>query len=299
MGRVTLKQLEYFVALAEDLHFGRAAARLRMSQPPLSQQIKKLERAVGHELLTRKPRVELTPAGEAFLVEVRRSLAQIDHTVEAARRAGTGETGHITVGFAASATVSPLPDVIRACRQKLPDIRLSLQELHTIEQVEALRSGDIDVGFLRAPYPDESLVVEGELREPFLVVLPEAHELASRSELPLDALAAEPFVLFPRSVAPGLYDQVVGICAAAGFAPRVLQEAHEWLTIVALVECGLGVSLIPASFRRLKWGRVVYRDLRPPPAPTNLVMCRALLGPTPAVERFLDIAKGSFGSPAA
>ena len=189
MRGVTLKRLQYFVAVAEDLHFGRAAARLGVSQPPLSQQIQKLERAVGHELFKRKPRVALTPAGEALLAGARQSLAHLDRTIEAARRAGTGETGHIAIGFAASAMVSPLPEVIRVCRQELPDITISLRELHTVEQAEALRTGEIDLGFLRAPYLDESLVAEGEVRERFVAVLPEEHGLASRAELDLSGWA--------------------------------------------------------------------------------------------------------------
>ncbi|MCG8466741.1 MAG: LysR substrate-binding domain-containing protein [Gemmatimonadetes bacterium] len=288
---MTLKQLRYFIAVAEDLHFGRAAERLVVSQPPLSQQIRKLERALGHDLFSRKPSVRLTPAGEAFLPAARQVLTGVDRAVDLTRRAAVGEIGHVAVGFAASAAVSALPEIVRACRQELPDVAITMRELSTAEQTRALISGSIDVGFLREPNPNEALHAEASMEEPLIAVLAEEHPLASRRTFPLSELQSEPFLLFPRAVAPGLHDHVLATCAAAGFAPRVLQETRAWLTIVALVECGLGVSLVPASFRRLKWGRVAYRDLDPTPSPTRLVLCRGPAEPSAATTRFVAIAR--------
>lgn len=283
-GGIDLRQLRQFVAVAEEGHFGRAAERLGMAQPPLSQAILRLEQQVGHALFTRRPRVRLTAAGEVLLGTARRTLAQVEAGVDAARRAGRGEAGRLTIGFAASVLPGVLPGIVRAYRDAYPGVELRLRELATAAQADALRDGSIDVGFLRQPAEDAELACEPLLREPFAAVLPPGHPLGAARRVRLGALAGEPFVLFPRAVAPTLHDQVNALCAAAGFAPRIVQEAQEWLTIVGLVEAGLGVSVVPASFRRLRWGGVVYRPLTPTGAATVVSLCwrRADLSPTAA-----------------
>ena len=296
---VELRHLRYFAAVAEELHFGRAARRLGIAQPPLSQQIAKLEEMLGCALFTRRPRVALTPAGEALLVTARRATAQVAAGVQAARRAGQGEAGVLTVGFAASVMLGPLPPVIRAFRARHPGVELQLRELSTTAQAEALGDGTIDVGFLREPAPAPEIVCEALVQEPFVGVLPPGHPLAERRSIGLAALADEPFVHFPRSVAPTLHDQVMALCRTAGFAPRVVQVAQEWLTIVGLVEAGLGVSLAPASFRRLRWGGVRYVPLSPRGMLTTIAVCRPRGAPSPAVENFLRVVREVVSAPEA
>jgi DNA-binding transcriptional LysR family regulator len=260
-----LRRLPYFVAVAEELHFGRAARRLNLAQPPLSQQIRRLEAEVGFPLFERRQagprRVALTPAGAALLDAARRALALAADGVEAARRAGRGESGALTLGFAASVMLTPVAGVVRAYRERYPGVQLRLREMVTSVQVQALRAGEIDAGFLREPPAAPDLAAEPVLRESFAVAIPARHALAARRELPLGALAAEPFVLFPREAGPAFHDQIVTLCAAAGFTPRVVQEAVEWQTVIGLVATGLGVSVVPDGVRALRAPGVVYRPL--------------------------------------
>jgi DNA-binding transcriptional LysR family regulator len=291
---IELRHFRYFMAVAEDLHFSRAAARLGIAQPPLSQQIRSLEELIGHPLFERKPKVRLTPAGEALLEVARRVLAQVEEGLDTARRTGRGEEGKLTVGFAASILTTTLPDALRVYRERFPGVELHLRELSTAAQAEALADGAIDVGFVReAVEPNADLLCEAVVREEFVVVLPHGHPYASRQSLPLRILREEPFVHFPRAIAPALYDQIMGMCRRAGFEPRVVQEAREWLTIVGLVEAGLGVSLVPASFRRLLWGDVQYRLLSPPRELTTIYICWRPSSSPPTALAFLDIARQS------
>lgn len=292
MRSLKLRYLRCFVAVAEERHFGRAARRLGVAQPAVSQQIRRLEELVGHPLLRRKPRVEPTEAGEVLLRVARRIQGQLDEGLEAARRAARGETGRLVVGFAASVMLTELAAAIQAYRERFPGIELDLRELSTAAQLEALRAGTIDVGFVREPGGvDESLIVEPILEEPFVIALPPGHACASRRTLKLEALADEPFVLFPREVAPGLHDRVVLMCRESGFMPRVVQEALEWLTIVALVDAGLGVSLVPASFERLRWGDVAYVRVRAPRVHTRICVGARRDGASPAARRFIELIR--------
>lgn len=290
-----LRLLRYFVVVAEELHFGRAAQRLGIAQPPLSQQIGRLETLVGHRLLDRKPRVALTEAGRVLLGPARRALQVVEHGVQATRRAGRGESGMVTVGFAASTMLTALPEVFLEYRRRYPGVELRLREMATAAQMEALLTGSIDVGFLREPAREPGILVQPVLREPFVAALPPGHALAGQERLAVSALSDEPFVLFPRSVAPTLYEQVIAVCRTAGFHPRQVQEAREWLTIVSLVDAGLGVSLVPASFRRLRWGGVSYHALDPAGETTTIALCRRDEGATPALESFLEVARGRMG----
>jgi len=289
---IELRHLRYFAAVAEELHFGRAAERLGIAQPPLSQQIKGMEELVGYPLFERRPRVRLTPAGEALLEVARRTLAQVEEGLDLTRRAGRGEAGKITVGFAASILTTALPEILRTYREQFPGVELRLRELSSAAQAAALADGRLDVGFLRETVGHgDALVCEPVLREEFVAVLPPAHTLARRRRLPLGDLAGEPFVHFPRRVAPALYDQIADACRRAGFRPRVVQEAQEWLTILGLVEAGLGVSLVPASFCRLKWGGVQYRPLGPQREYTDVFVCWRTVAPAPAVAPLVEIAR--------
>lgn len=292
MTDLELRHLRYFVAVAEELSFSRAAERLGMAQPPLSQQIQRLEAMLGHPLFERRPRVRLTTAGEELLVTARRVLAQVDQGVEAARRAARGELGTVTVGFAASMILSVLPEAVRAFRKGFPGVTLQLRELSSAAQIEALREGRIDVAFLREPAAaDKALRFEPIARETFVAVLPPDHPLAARERIPLAALAGEPFVHFPRAVAPWLYDRILTLCHEAGFHPRVSQEAQEWLTIVGLVEAGVGVSLVPESFRKLQWGEVAYRALDAAGGQSSILLGWRADGERPEVQAFLRAAR--------
>ncbi|HET7233528.1 MAG TPA: LysR substrate-binding domain-containing protein [Longimicrobium sp.] len=284
-----LRHLRYFVAVAEELHFGRAAERLGIQQPPLTQQIQRLEALVGAPLLVRRPRVQLTQAGQVLLEHARRLIAQADRGVDEARRAARGEGGVLSVGFAASTLPAVLAGAIRAFRHAAPAVELRLLELPSAAQPAALREGSIDVSIAREPSPEEGIACEILLHEELVAVLPPGHPLASRDEIALAELAREPFVHFHRAVAPGLWDRVAALCRAAGFNPAIVQHAHEWLTIVGLVEAGLGVTLAPASFRRLRWGGAAYATLSDPPDRTTTVALCHRAGDLPAAgARFAD-----------
>lgn len=291
-----LRHLRYFLAVAEELHFGRAAARLHISQPPLSQQIRQLEREIEVDLFVRTRRqVQLTEAGRMFVPEARALLDRLDVATRAARRVAHGETGVLAVGLIASAMYGLLPTLYRRFREKYPDVTLLLTELSTNEQVTALHAGQIHVGLARAPVADETLLAEPLAEEPFLVALPRGHPLAAQAALVLRDLAGEPFVLFPRQPRPGWFDAVQNACLAAGFRPSVVQEALELSTAVTLVAAGIGVTLVPAQAGALHLDDVVYRPLLPPAPTTKLVALRRQDAPPPAL-RFLEVARQTVGS---
>lgn len=273
-----LRHLRYFIAVAEELHFGRAAERLGISQPPLSQQIQALEEEIGARLFERtNRRVELTDAGRLFLDESRQVLAQVDKAVLLARRAHLGELGELKIGFTSSAPfTSTIPSSIHAFRKAYPDVHLDLQEMSSRQVLKALLEESLQVGVIRPlALPDAVHWVE-LFREPLVAVLRADHPLAAGSEdgLAIAALAEEPFVFFPRSYGTGLYDQVIALTRQAGFSPRIAQEASEAMTIIGLVSAGLGVSILPASFRRTRVDGVVYRTLSDPEATTAVWLVR-------------------------
>jgi DNA-binding transcriptional LysR family regulator len=257
-----LRYFEYFVAVAEELSFSRAAERLSISQPPLSQQIQRLEKELGVQLFARTKRnVELTEAGKIFLEQARQTLTQADVAVKTAKRAGRGEIGRLVVGFVGSSAYGFLPTAIRTFRERFPDVELILKELTTMEQVEALSAGQIDLGFLRPPIFEDELEQESVQEEPFFIALSEKHHLSNRAVIPPKALAHEPFILVPRSLAPGFYDQMIAICAEAGFRPRMVQEAIQFHVIISLVAAGLGIAFVPASIQSFQRTDVVYLPL--------------------------------------
>jgi DNA-binding transcriptional LysR family regulator len=268
---LSLQQLHAFVVLAEELHFSHAAARLGIAQPPLSQQVRRLEERVGHQLFTRAPGgVALTPTGEELLPAARRTLADLADALAAARAVGAGQAGTLRIGFAASLALTVLPGLLSRFRDEFPDVQLHIQEMTTAPQVSALHNRAIDVGLLREPSADAALDFKVVLTEPFVAVLPAGHPLASLRRVPLAQLADAHFVLLPRHVGPGLYDQILGLCAAAGFTPSVAQHAVEWQTVCGLVEAGLGVSLAPESIRRVRLSGVAFRSIDPSAARTRV-----------------------------
>ncbi len=286
-----LRHLRYFVAVAEELHFGRAATRLGMAQPPLSQQIRRLEEELGVLLFERtKRRVQLTEAGRVFLDEARRTLAQAERAARAAQRAQRGEIGRLEVGYVGSAAFDVLPEILRTFRARFPEVELALHELTTAQQVRALDDERIGVGFLRPPLYDGRLASRVILREPLVVALPATHPLAHHRRIPLGALAGEPFILYPRHLAPGPYDQVLSLCHQAGFSPRVTQEAVEMQTIAGLVAAGIGVSLVVATVQDLRSSGVVYRALDGAAPTMDLAIAWRRDDPSRVLAAFLGIA---------
>ncbi|HGY2324936.1 TPA: LysR substrate-binding domain-containing protein [Pseudomonas aeruginosa] len=288
-----LRHLRYFIAVAEELHFGRAAERLGISQPPLSQQIQALEEEIGARLFERtNRRVELTDAGRLFLDESRQVLAQVDKAVLLARRAHLGELGELKIGFTSSAPfTSTIPSSIHAFRKAYPDVHLDLQEMSSRQVLKALLEESLQVGVIRPlALPDAVHWVE-LFREPLVAVLRADHPLAAGSEdgLAIAALAEEPFVFFPRSYGTGIYDQVIALTRQAGFSPRIAQEASEAMTIIGLVSAGLGVSILPASFRRTRVDGVVYRTLSDPEATTAVWLVRRQNEGSPLALSFIDL----------
>ncbi len=272
-----LRQLRYFIAVAEELHFRRAAERLHMSQPPLSQQIRALEDELGFTLLTRtRRRVELTPAGEAFLRDARALLSELDGAVATARRIDAGQTGRLRVGFVGSALLSIVPGTVERFRASRPGVAIELRERSTVDQLRAVAAGVVDVGLVRPPIEDDGpLRAQTVLRERTVAALPAAHPLASLSRVPLRRLAAEPQVMFPRDQAPGFHDLLIAALAGTGAGPRVIQYAPEMLTIIGLVAAGTGVSLVPASVSRLALDGVTYRPVTGAPHSELVAITRA------------------------
>src|SRR4051794_14617758 len=292
-----LRHLRYFIAVAEEGHVTRAAQRLGMQQPPLSQQIRALERELGVQLFRRKPRgVELTDAGKTFLERAREILDDVDRAFATTRRTARGEQGRVVVGFTSSAPFHPfVPRVIRAFREMSPLVSLILEESGSSELVQGLHNESIDAAFIRSPEADlGGLVVRPLLEEDMVVALPAGHRLARDEHvaLPLDALASETFVLYKRPGGPGLYDTIIAACRNAGFSPRVGQEAPRILSTLNLVAAGIGVSIVPASLRRLQMDGVMYRKLSGSAqlkAPLILA-CRPGEN-SAAVQRFIDLVQ--------
>jgi len=258
-----LRHLRYFITVAEELHFGRAAQRLHIAQPPLSQQIRQLEEELGVVLFHRTKRsVQLTDAGQVFLEEAKQVLIQAAQAVQAAQRASRGEIGQLVVSFVSSAAYNVLPKILQAFRARFPEVNLALHELTTDKQLQGLRDGWIDVGFLRPPIEDDTLSLATIFQESLVVALPEIHPLSRQPQVPLKALINEFFILFPRPLGPKLYDQIVGLCQQAGFSPNVVQEAIQMQTIVSLVAAEIGIALVPASVQNLQRRGVIYKAIQ-------------------------------------
>lgn len=293
-----LRHLRYFVAVAEELHFHRAAERLHISQPPLSQQIRALERELDVLLLERNRRsVSLTPAGAVFLEEARAILDAVEAASEAARSVARGEAGRLAIGFVGSSMHGALPGVLREYRRTHPNVALALTELPTAGQLEALASGRIDVGVLRPPVREPGLALATIQTEPFVVALPEDHPLAARDEVELAALLDEPFVLLSRREAPGLHLSLADAMSAAGGVPRVVQEAREMQTVVGLVAAGLGVSLVPASVGDDAHHGVAYRPVAGTAPVVELALAWRPDTLSPTVESFLATAQPGRAGP--
>ncbi len=290
-----LRHLRYFVAVAEEKHFGRAAERLHIAQPPLSQQIRRFEAELGEPLLYRTTRsVELSPAGTVLLERAREILAAVDAAVEDARRAARGEYGRLAIGFTGSSTYELLPSLAVALRRELPGVVLDLRgELLTPAQVARLVDGALDLGLLRPPVHERDLDVEVLRSEPLIAVLPESHRLAAADAVPLDELASEPFVTYPSHFRSVLHDAVEDACAAHGFKPLAAHEVSETATLVSFVAAGLGVSLVPASVGNMTVRGAIYRPLADDATRVELAVAWRRDDDRPVLSRALDVIRGA------
>lgn len=286
-----LRQLRYFVTLAAELHFGRAAKRLALTQPPLSQAILNLERELGVRLFDRTRRsVALTHAGKAFLGEAQQTLARADRAVDIARRAGRGEVGRLAVGFLANTAYTLLPLVLRDFARGFPGVTLDLRELTIPQQIDALRRQNIDVGLLRPPVADAEVVADTILEEPFVLALPAAHALCGLKRVPLQRLEGESFVMFPRTAGFVFHDLIMGFCLRAGFTPRVAQEVNQTHAVIGLVSAGIGVALVPSSAQKIGLPGVVYRPIREATPLACVAIARRRSDASPVVAAFLEVA---------
>ncbi|MEQ9720933.1 LysR family transcriptional regulator [Yersinia alsatica] len=290
---IELRHLRYFIAVAEELHFGRAAERLRISQPPLSQQIQILEEQIGARLLARNNRnVSLTQAGTLFLKESYQILAQVNSASEKAARLHRGESGELTIGFTSSAPfISAVSKNLRAFRQLHPQVHIKMQEVNTKQQIEPLLDGRLDLGVMRNTRLPDALQYRLLLREPLVAVVHEEHPLAALPSIQYSSLAEQPFVFFAREVGTALYDEILTLLARAGITPYITQEVGEAMTIVGLVSSGLGVSILPASFTRVKVDGVKYLPLAEVSATTEVWLVnhkhRPVTAPAEALIRLM------------
>lgn len=261
---IETRLLHQFIAVAEELHFNRAAQRLHMAQPPLSQAIRRLEHEIGAPLFERTNRsVSLTPAGADFLVTARKVVCLLEEGIEQTRRVAQGIEGHLTLTFINIVPYHALLSALQGFRSAFPAISFTMREATTQEQVEALEQGRADLAFMRPPgRTAPGLIFEPILREPILIGLPASHPLASHEIIPLTALQNDAFVFPPRHLGQGFHDQLVQLCGAAGFIPRITQQARQLQTLVALVTSGFGVALLPASLAQENRKDVVFRPIQ-------------------------------------
>lgn len=281
---IELRHLRYFIAVAEELHFTRAAERLCIGQPPLSHSIAQLEAEIGALLFARTKRsVQLTEAGKLLLTDARRILALADTAAQSARAAATGHAGELRIGFTSSTPLTPLfSALINAYRQQFPAVRLTLLEMTTQHQLVALQQKTLDLAFVRPQYGAEHQEQENSaasalhyltLRtDPLMVVLPEPHPLATKPQIRLADLATQGFIMYPPQAGTSIYRQLHALCLQAGFTPDTVQQAAEASTIIGLVAAGVGISVLPACFDRIQLAGVCYRQLADEQAVTRLLL---------------------------
>ncbi len=285
-----LRHLRYFAAVAEERHFGRAALRLGIAQPPLSKQLQDLETELGYSLFDRSRRpVELTAAGHTLLAHTRGLFESLEIAVRETRRAGAGHSGRLTIGYPQSLAYSGLTGILRAFRERSPEVATEVRELAPADQVDALKRGDLDVGFVRAPLHEPQLASENVRSEKLVLALPADHRLAVRERISLAAVAGEPFVFFPRARGPGFFDLLMSFCRDCGFTPHIVQQAPQ-IDVLALVAAGFGLSILPESVRELRRADIVLRPIIGSPT-TELRLVWRSGDPAPAVTRFVETVR--------
>jgi DNA-binding transcriptional LysR family regulator len=291
---VDLRHLRYFVTVAEELHFSRAARKLNISQPPLSRQIRELEEEIGVELLRRsKRRVELTAAGQSFLDRARMVLRDSSELGEVARRAEQGETGQVSVGFIHTAGYRLLPAVIREFRDANPAVEVTLQQQGSLAQIAELERGRIDIGFTWSSMVGKRMASVCLLREPFIVAVPRLHPAAGKRNLSLAAFAREPFVSYPQRRSPYLRDAVFKLCASAGFVPEVRHETDSVHTVLGLVAAGCGIGLVPASAMEIQTREVSFCHPKEKEPKAEISIQWRRDDTNPVVSRFVTTARSA------
>jgi DNA-binding transcriptional LysR family regulator len=287
-----LRHLRYFLAVAEELHFGRAAAKLHISQPPLSQQIRRLERELQAALFHRTKRhVELTNAGRVFLGEARALVLQAEQAAGNAQRASRGEIGHLLVGCALWADFLNGARIIRLFARRHPDVEIELRDLTAMEQISALEAGRIHVGILRPPVQSKTLMSERLVSESLVVVFPRGHPFKSYDRVPWRALVDQPYVLFSRRRAPAFEALVARACHEAGVTLKIKYEVEHPETILAIIEAGLGISLVPASLQTVKRPGVTYRRLSPTGPALETVVAWRRESELSLIQAFVRVAR--------
>ncbi|MGW3688147.1 LysR family transcriptional regulator [Streptomyces sp. NPDC005125] len=296
-----LRHLSAFIAVAEELHFGRAAKRLQMAQPPLSQQIRQLEKELGVQLFERNTRsVRLTSAGESFLQPVRAVFDDLDTAVRAARAAGRGEYGRVTIGFAGASSHETLPLLTRAVRAAHPALELVMKgQTYADVALAGVADGSLDLGFVRLPVTRPGVQYRVIDEEELVCALPSDHPLARLERVPIEVLAQESFVSFPANTGSTVRDATVGACEAAGFNPRVVQEAPDSYTILALVAAGVGVTLTVTSCQHIQQNGLVYRPLAGPPIRLQAALAWRTDNPSAALRAVLAVAESALPTPVA
>jgi DNA-binding transcriptional LysR family regulator len=287
-SEMDLRRLKYFVVTAEELHFGRAAARLGLSQPPLSLQIQTLEREIGVPLLERDRRhVSLTAAGGVLLAEARKILSQLEAAEDLTRRAALGEHGSLSIGFITPVEYSFLPRVLRLYRLRYPKVALQLREAMSDEQIEDLGGGRLDLGLLGGPVRRTDIEYREVSREPVIAAIPSGHLLA-RGTTPLHVgrLAGEDVIMFTRHIAPDLFDAVTNWCRSAGFTLRIAQETPRSQTIISLVSAGLGIGIVPGPIRGLQRPGVRYRNFSGSPPAAQICVAWPKTRHSPPADNF-------------
>jgi DNA-binding transcriptional LysR family regulator len=283
-----LRQLRYFVAIAEEGGFSRAAQRLHVSQPPLSTQIRSLETELGTQLLSRTNRgVTLTAPGRVFYEEVRAVLARLDSARSKVLQADRGDVGMLSVGFVSIADYGILPPALKSFRTQLPLVEVQLHELTTDAQIRELRAARLDLGFGLAPVEEPDLEFRSVLREELVLAAPADHPAAQSDIIDLRSVSRDSFIVPPRDIAPGLYDLTISRCRAAGFVPRIVQNARQMQTVIGLVSCGMGLALVPSSVRNLQRPGVRYLRLRGRPVRIELGILRLRESRNVLGERFI------------
>jgi DNA-binding transcriptional LysR family regulator len=294
-----LRHLIAFLAVAQELHFGRAARRLQMAQPPLSQQIRQLEKELGVQLFERNTRsVRLTSAGQSFLEPARTVLDDLDTARRAAKAAGRGEYGRVTVGFAGASSHETLPLLTRAVRAAHPGIELALTgQMYANVALARVADGSLDLGFVRVPAARPGVLTRVIAEESLVCAVPSDHRLARRKRIPVAALADEPFVSFPANAGSSLRDATVEVCARVGYTPRVVQEAPDSHTILALVAAGVGVTLTLTSCQHIQQTGLVYRPLAGPPIRLRAALAWRGDNPSAALRSVLAVAEAALPEP--
>lgn len=293
---MNLRQLTYFIAVAEEANIGRAATRLNISQPPLTRQIRQLEESLGVELVTRTPKgVELTNAGSYFLKEAQNIVNLVNQVEERTIKASQGKLGRLDVAIFGSAIFGFIPRAVLAFRSEYPDVNIALHTMSKQEQMISLRRHLIDIGFNRLLAPQADLVTEKVAEERLLVAVNAKHEFATRKTVPFVDLADHPLILFPTNARPGFIDKVYRLCHAAGFSPLVSQEVGDAVTGVSLVAAGFGLCLLPESATVLSFPGVVFKELQDAPADANVdLSCIYRANDrSPILERFMDVVRST------